>query len=62
MDNRIKNKMLKIEDNKWTAKIELKRGVYEYRFRDGYYNSWDDGGWEDTLSMMVINGCGYVSW
>ena len=58
-DNQPGNKMLKIEDNKWTAKIELKRGVYEYRFRDGYYNSWDDGGWEDTLSMMVINGCGY---
>ena len=58
-DHQSGNKMLRIEDNKWTAKIELKKGVYEYRFRDGYYNSWDDGGWEDTLSMMVINGCGY---
>jgi len=51
-------KMKNIGNDIWTAKIELEKGEYEYKFRNGLFNHWEQDGWEDG-DQLKIDKCAY---
>ena len=42
-------------DDIWTNTISLPYGDYYYKFRNGYYTEWDEGGWEELEGECAYN-------
>ena len=51
-------KMKNIGNNIWTAKMELGKGEYEYKFRNGLFNHYEGDGWENS-DQLKIDDCAY---
>tara|TARA_B100000029_G_scaffold513566_1_gene613552 strand:+ start:1358 stop:2203 length:846 start_codon:yes stop_codon:yes gene_type:complete len=54
-------KMIKGENNIWSAKVMLTPGEHFYKFRNGLYVDWGIDGWEDG-SVLKENDCGPNDW
>jgi len=54
-------KMIKGENNIWSANVMMPPGKQEYKFRNGYYNDWGIEGWEDG-ELFKKDNCGFNQW
>jgi len=50
--------MLNQGNDIWSLTMEIFPGTYTYKFRNGFYNSWDGLGWEQNLPEE----CGFGEW
>ena len=46
-------------DNIWSITVPLTPGIYNYKFRNGYYDYWDSPGLEDSNNLIDCSGLPY---